>query len=194
LYNRKGTELAEGVFKYCKENSNARTFFDPADLWPRREELPELVRRILRTDLLDFLAVNDNEAVMIARTLGKARKTHEKKSGLEAGRTIGEYTPTKVYVHTANYSASFDSHHISIAPTFEVNVSRGTGAGDSWNAGILMAESLRLEDEEKLLFANAVAARYISQPDRAFATMDDVVRFLRGRRHALKKLPDVLTS
>jgi sugar/nucleoside kinase (ribokinase family) len=193
LYNRKGTELAAGVFKYCRENSKALTFFDPADPWPRRDELSELVRRILRNDLLDFLAVNDNEAILFARILGKARKTRGRRltAGLQAGKTIAAATNTKVYVHTTNYSASIEHDHTSIAPTFEVTVRRGTGAGDSWNAGVLIAESLGLHEEEKLIFANAVAARYISLPERTYATLEDVARFLRKSSHTLKKLPEV---
>jgi sugar/nucleoside kinase (ribokinase family) len=191
LYNRKGTELAAGVFKYCRENSKALTFFDPADPWPRRDELPELVRRILRVDLLDFLAVNDNEAILFARILRKGRKARGRLTGLQAGKTIATATNAKVYVHTANYSASIEHDHTSVAPTFEITVRRGTGAGDSWNAGVLVAESLGLRDEEKLIFANAVAARYISSPERAYATLDDMARFLRNSSHTLKKLPEV---
>ena len=196
LYNRKGTELAESVFRYCKQNSKAQTFFDPADPWPRRDELPDLVRRILRNDLVDFLAVNDNEAVLFATALGRRRKMRAGKltAGLQASEIIAASTNTKTYVHSANYSASTHHDHTSIAPTFEVAVRRGTGAGDSWNAGILIAESLGLKEEEKLLFANAVAARYISQPERTYATMHDMAKFLRDPSHRLKNLRKVVKS
>ena len=196
LYNRKGTELAEGVFKYCKENSSALTFFDPADPWPRRRELPDLLKKILRKDLLDHLALNGNEAMLFARILCKTRKAHGRNlsGALEAGRTISERTPTKVYVHTTECSASFNNGRSSIAPCFDVRVARGTGAGDSWNAGILIAERMGLEEDEKLLFANAIAARYISRPDRTYATMSDMVKFLREPRHTLKHLPQPLKS
>jgi hypothetical protein len=68
-YNRKGTELTESVLGYCKQNSKAQIFFDPADPWSRCDELPDLVRRILRNALVDFLAVNDNEALMLANAV-----------------------------------------------------------------------------------------------------------------------------
>lgn len=196
LYNRKGTELAESVFRYCKQNSKTRTFFDPADPWPRRHELPDLVSRILRNDLVDFLAVNDNEAIMFARALDSKWKGRDRKtaSGLHASKRMAASTNTKTYVHNANYSASTHHDHTSIAPTFDVSVRRGTGAGDSWNAGILVAEGLGLQEEEKLLFANAVAARYISQPERTFATLQDVVAFLRNSSHRLKNLHKIVKS
>jgi sugar/nucleoside kinase (ribokinase family) len=190
LYNRKGTELAEGVFRYCRQNSKARAFFDPADPWPRRAELPELARRIIRSDLLDFLGVNENEAILIARIFHKKiRKGRgNMASALEASKVIAESTNIKVFVHTARYSASIARNHCAIAPTFKVSVRRGTGAGDSWNAGILVAESLGLGEEEKLLFANTVAARYISQQDREYASIEDITNFLKDPHHSLNIL------
>lgn len=190
LYNRKGTELAEGVFRYCRRNSKARAFFDPADPWSRRAELPELARRIIRSDLLDFLGVNENEAILIARIFRKKMRKGKRnmESALEASKVIAGSANIKVFVHTANYSASIVHDHCAIAPTFKVSVRRGTGAGDSWNAGVLVAESLGLSEEEKLLFANAVAARYISQQDREHASIGDMVNFLKDPHHSLNIL------
>lgn len=190
LYNRKGTELAEGVFSYCSRNSKARTFFDPADPWPRRSELPELARRVIRSDLLDFLGVNENEVLLIARVFDKKIGMHRRRSAstLRAARIIADATDIKVFVHTATYSASVSHDESTIVPTFKVSVLRGTGAGDSWNAGILLAESLGLDEEEKLLFANAVAARYISQRDRDFGTQTDIVDFLQDENISFNRL------
>lgn len=156
LYNRKITELAEGVFRYCK--------------------------------VLDFLAVNENEAVLFARILDRTTKMRGRRfsAGIQAGEIISASTNTTAYVHTADYSASFEHDHASIAPTFEVAVRRGTGAGDSWNEGILLAEGLGLREEEKLLFANSAAARYISWPERTYATLDDMTKLLRETSHRLK--------
>lgn len=193
LYNRKGTELAEGVFKYCKQNSKARTFFDPADPWPRRAELPELAKRVLQTDTVDSLGINENEAILIARVFDKTMKLRRGPPSLplKAGRIIATATNAEVLIHTAAYSATITRDHLAIAPTFKVPVRRGTGAGDSWNAGILLAESLELKEEEKLLFANAVAARYISQQNRDYASLSDIVRFLQDSGDSLNsmKLP-----
>lgn len=190
LYNRKGTELAEGVFRYCKQNSKARTFFDPADPWPRRAELPELAKRVLQTDTVDFLAINENEAILIARVFDKTMRLRRGPStqSLKAGKIIATSTNAEVFIHTAAYSASITQDHLAIAPTFNVPVRRGTGAGDSWNAGILLAESLGLKDEEKLLFANAVAARYISQQNREYASLGDIERFLQNSSESLNSL------
>ena len=190
LYNRKGTELAEGVFRYCRRNSRARTFFDPADPWPRRPELPDLTRRVIRGDFLDFLGVNENEVLLIAQVFNKRIGLHRRDSvsTLKAAKIISDATDIKVFVHTATYSASVSHDESIIIPTFEVSACRGTGAGDSWNAGILLAGSLGLREEEKLLFANAVAARYISQHDREFATLSEISEFLKDGNIVLKRL------
>ena len=193
LYNRKGTELAEGVFRYCKQNSKARTFFDPADPWPRRAELPELAKRVLQTDTVDSLGINENEAILIARVFHKGMKLRRGSPTLplKAGRIIAAATNAEVFIHTAAYSAAITRDSLAIAPTFKVLVRRGTGAGDSWNAGILLAESLGLKEEEKLLFANAVAARYISRENRDYASLSDIARFVHDSDGSLNstKLP-----
>ena len=190
LYNRKGTQLAEGVFKYCRKNSRARTFFDPADPWPRRNELPDLTARVIRGDLVDFLGVNENEVLLIAKAFNKKiwLRRGDSASALRAAKIISDATEITVFVHTSTYSASVLHDECTIVPTFEVSVCRGTGAGDSWNAGILLAETLKLSEEEKLLFANAVAARYISQQDRDFATLREIIEFLQNEKIFLKRL------
>jgi len=190
LYNRKGTELAEGVFTYCRKKSHARTFFDPADPWPRRTELPDLARRVIRSDLLDFLGVNENEVILIAKVFNEriGVQRRDTASTLKAAKIISDATDVKVFVHTATYSASVFHDELTTIPTFEVSLCRGTGAGDSWNAGFLLAESLGLSEEEKLLFANAVAARYISQGDRDFATLSETMEFLQNENISLRRL------
>ena len=193
LYNRKGTELAERVFKYCKEKSHARTFFDPADVRPRRKDLPNLVARAFRGEFLDGLGVNENEAIVLASMFDKkvAKLAERKGAGataLEAGKAISNRTGVKVYVHTADYSSSINQDQIALVPSFRLQVRRGTGAGDCWNAGSLVADSLKFSGEEKLLFANAVAGRYISNPSRSHATLRDVVDFLQNPSNKLKEV------
>jgi sugar/nucleoside kinase (ribokinase family) len=195
LYNRKGTELAREVFNFCSEKSASHTFFDPADPWPRRKELPNLIRSIFRNDLLDILAVNENEAVLFARGLGKKTKLYtgrreSEAAGVAAARAISANTNVKVYVHTSEYSALAQGDDRRIVPTFKVTMRRGTGAGDTWNAGILVAESLGLNNGEELLFANAVAANYISRSERVHSTISDISDFLQNCRNRLRNLPN----
>lgn len=185
LYNRKGTELAEKVFAYCRTHSQARTFLDTADPRPRVTELPDFVRRVLTKRLVDVLGVNENEALIFAGLYEP--KLKRRRDVIGASKVIHRNTGAKICVHTADYSASISENEVTRAPAFNVRQLRGTGAGDSWNAGILVAHSLRLTEEEGLLFANAVAARYISSSTRAHSTIANVREFLLSPISKLKK-------
>ena len=176
LYNRKGTELAEKAFAYCRAHSHAATFLDTADPRPRLSELPAFAKRVLGRGLLDVLGVNENEALIFAGLYEGKSKRHG--DAVQASKVISHNTGATICLHTADYSASISGDEVVLAPAFEVRQLRGTGAGDSWNAGIIASRSLRLTEEEGLLFANAVAARYISNPTRAHSTIANVREFL----------------
>lgn len=186
LYNRKGTELAEKVFAYCHTHSQALTFVDTADVRPRLGDLPEFVRKVLNKGLVDILGLNENEALIVAGVYQPKRK--ERKDVIAASRIISENSGATVYVHTSDYSVSTSTKGVSRVPAFRVRQLRGTGAGDSWNAGLLVANSLNLAEEESLLFANAVAARYISNLKRAHSSIDNIREFIRSPSCTLKKI------
>jgi sugar/nucleoside kinase (ribokinase family) len=187
LYNKKGTDLAERVFGYCRANSRARTFFDAADPTPRLKELPDLNRKVLRNGLIDIWGVNESEALIFARLYTRKLRRHGSNVSLEAARVISANTGAKVYLHTAEYSASIREDLVTVVPAFAVLARRGTGAGDSWNAGIMVPEALGLNDEEELLFANAVAGRYTSNPQRVYSTIRETREFLGDSALRLKR-------
>jgi sugar/nucleoside kinase (ribokinase family) len=186
LYNRKGTELAEKVFAYCRTHSHARTFIDTADPRPRLSELPRFARRVLEKGLVDVIGLNENEALIFAGLY--TRKLEHGAGAIEASKVVSHNTGVKVCLHTADYSASASGDEVVVAPAFDVKQLRGTGAGDSWNAGSIVAHNLGLTEEEALLFANAVAARYISNSVRAHSTIADVRQFLLPANSKLKKM------
>jgi len=187
LYNKKGTDLAEKAFEYSHTNSNAQTFFDAADPRPRIKELPDLNRRVLQKGLIDVLGVNENEAVIFAKLYKEKLKVRRNELALEAGKVINANTGAKVYLHTAEYSASIRNEQVTVVPTFAVEPRRGTGAGDSWNAAIMVADRLGLSEREALFFANGVSARYVSNSRRIYSTMREVVDFLKDPTRKLKR-------
>jgi ribokinase len=111
---------------------------------------------------------------------------------LRAGKAISGHSALRVYLHTADYSSSIKPDETVVVPSFDVQVRRATGGGDCWNAGNIVGESLNFTEEEKLLLANAVAARYISSPTRTHSSLKDVIQFLRDSTHKLKKLATTL--
>jgi sugar/nucleoside kinase (ribokinase family) len=190
LYNRQGTDLAEKVFAYCRKNSRAYTFFDPSDPRPRIEELPSLAEKVLKNGLVDVLSVNENEAMAFAGLYERKmkRRTRRQNVTLEAGKVISANTGVKVYLHTLDYSASIKEDEVVLVPTFDVTARRGTGAGDCWNAGSMVGDALSITEEEKLLFANGVAAHYISNPKRTHSSVKEVATFMRDPTIKLKGL------
>jgi len=188
LYNRRGTELAENVFGHCRQNSTARTFFDAADPTPRAKELPDLSRRVLKNGLIDMWGMNENEALIFAKLYKRGLKKQGKSAPLEAGKVISAYTGSTVYLHTAEYSASIRDNEVAVAPSFAITPRRGTGAGDSWNAGIMVAHALRLTEEEALLFANAIAGEYVAKSERVHSTISDAVAFMKDPTNRLKAI------
>jgi len=184
LYNLKGTNLVDRVFTYCRDHSTAHTFLDTADPRPRIKELPQFVG-VLKRGLVDVLGLNENEALIFADQFESGR---HRSDPVEASRVIADHTGNRVCLHTVEYSASVSRDGVAIAPAFAITPIRGTGAGDSWNAGWLVGDSLGLIGEEGLLFANAVAARYVSNPTRAHATVANVREFLMASGSKLKKL------
>ena len=188
LYNEKGADLSKKVFQYCHENSRAVTFFDAADPTPRANELPELNRKVLRRGLIDFWGLNEHEALTFAGLYKRNLKPRRASCVLEAGKIVSTNTGAKVYLHTADYSASIRDVDVTVVPAFSVKPRRGTGAGDSWNAAIMVADRLGLSEEERLLFANAVAGRYVSNPNRVYSTLAEMVEFLKDPGVRLKRV------
>ena len=186
LYNTKGTELAEKVFQYSRSSSRAQTFFDAADPTPRLAELPDLNRRVLGKGLIDSWGVNESEALIFAKLYKRNLRKHGNNVALDAGKVIGENTGAKIYLHTSEYSASISPNQVTQVPAFDVPPRRGTGAGDSWNAGIMVADALGFSEEEGLFFANAVAGRYASNAQRVYSTINDIIEFLKNSTVSLK--------
>jgi sugar/nucleoside kinase (ribokinase family) len=191
LYNKKGTELAENVFEYCRTNSRARTFFDASDPRPRVKDLSDLNRKVLRNELIDIWGVNENEALIFARLYDRKLRGRSKNTVLAAGKVISANTAAKIYLHTTDYSASITGDEITLVPAFAIVPRRGTGAGDSWNAGIMVADALGLTEEEGLLFANAVAGRYATHTKRVYSSLPDIVDFLRDPAIKLKRVREI---
>ncbi len=174
--NKKGTQLAEEVFRRAKEAGKAKTFMDTADPSQRAEEIPELIKRVFKRDLLDALGVNENEARWYARYLVGESLEDPLKCAEILHRELG----LRVDLHTVDYAATLEGGELYLAPTFNVEPLRVTGAGDAWNAGNIYGWALGLKPKLRLFLANAVAAYYITSPDASHPTRFQVAEFLRG--------------
>jgi sugar/nucleoside kinase (ribokinase family) len=178
-----GTELAQKVFSAVKKAGKGKTFLDTADPMPNREQIPELVEKVLTSSQVDVLSLNENEAITYAAHLSDKTQRGEGNErlgevALESARFLAQHLSARIDLHSTEFSATFTKQGETVVPAFKVNALRATGAGDAWDAGNIFADHNGLSDECRLTLANAVAACYLTDPDGAHPTREALVRFL----------------
>jgi len=177
-----GTELAEEVFRYVKQEGKAKTYYDTGDPTPNKRNIPKLLKRVLQTDLVDVLSVNENEAFQYAARLDSGvrrlrNKVDHYEVAKECARTLAKHLSARVDLHTTAFAGSFTRENEVVVPAFQVSGLRTTGAGDSWNAGNIYGDALKLPDSCRLTLANAVAAYYVSSSAAEHPTIPKLIEF-----------------
>jgi sugar/nucleoside kinase (ribokinase family) len=171
--NRKGTDLARGLFQYL-EGKEIVTYYDTSDPSPRKAEIPELYQSVLTRDNLTYLNLNENELKQFT-SVNKADDTLE---GLvELAVSLKREIHATLSIHTDTFSIGVDDS-VSVAPTYRVKPLRTTGAGDTWNGGNILGILLGLEPGERLLLANAIAGYYIESPAANRSNLDEIIEFI----------------
>jgi sugar/nucleoside kinase (ribokinase family) len=178
-----GTTLAETVFGRVKAKGRGKTYYDTADPRPNKDKIPELMRRVLKTSVIDALSVNENEAICYASSLNRNISEQREKRpfddlALDAARVLAKHLSARVDLHTTAFSATFNGKNEVVVPAFKVEALRATGAGDAWNAGNILAEASALSDECRLTLANAVAAYFLSDPEGLHPTRRKLARLV----------------
>lgn len=179
-----GTALAQNVFDRAKKLGKGRTYYDTADPNPNAKAIAGLMEQVLKTDKVDILSLNENEAITYASLLDEGLKEKKENLGfaelaMEAARVLAKHLPARIDLHTTVFSATLKGKREVVVPTFKVQVLRATGAGDAWNAGNILADNNGLSDECRLTLANAVAACYLSDMDGLHPTKGKLSTFLR---------------
>lgn len=179
---RFGTKLAESVFHRAKERGKGKTYLDTADPTTNKQKIPELMEKVLQSNHVDVLSVNENEAICYASLLSNEIQNFREAldfEGLakESARILASRLTARVDLHATGFSATFTRKGETIVPAFRVPVLRVTGAGDAWNAGSILGDAYGLSDEVRLALANAVAAYYISNPKGTHPTRKQLMRF-----------------
>lgn len=179
---RFGTELAEEVFRYVKEEGRGKTYYDTSDPTPNLEAVSNLMNRVLLGRHIDVLSVNENEAFWYASQLSQdinllRQKLEADELAIECARILAKHLSARIDLHTTTFAGSFTQKKEVIVPAFKVQVLRSTGAGDAWNAGNIFGDALNLPDACRLTLANAVAAYYISHPAAEHPTLPQLTEF-----------------
>lgn len=159
--------------------AGARTYTD-AGAPPEDPDDARAVLDALASPHLDAVSVNPLE---LGRLVPEARPGPR---GFEdAGRRLSRRVEARVDLHSTGFTASFrGGRTLATAPSFRVQMRQATGGGDTWNAGIILGDLLGLDDEARLVLANALAALYVAADDARPPTLAEVARFLRTARIA----------
>jgi ribokinase len=178
-----GTELAQAVFERAKRSGRSKTYYDTADPTPKNKEVPALMNKVLKTDKVDILSVNENEAIIYASMLDfnlEEKKEHLgfAESALEAARVLANHLSARIDLHTTAFSATLKGKREVLVPAFKVKALRATGAGDAWCAGNILGDHNGLSDECRLLLANAVSAYYLQDVDGQHPTKEKLADFI----------------
>jgi ribokinase len=179
-----GTDLAQAVFGRAKQNGKGKTYYDTADPTPNSKAIPDLMDKILKTDKVDILSLNENEAVTYASFLDegimeKRNRLSYSELAMESARVLARLLPARIDLHTTEFSATLKGKNEVEVPTFKVKTLRATGAGDAWCAGNILGDHNDLSDECRLMLANVVAACYLSDPNGQHPTKQKIMSFLK---------------
>ena len=96
---------------------------------------------------------------------------------MEAARVLAKHLPSRIDLHTTDFSATLKGDKEVVVPSFKVTALRATGAGDAWCAGNILGDHNELSDECRLMLANAVAACYLSDAEGVHPTKEKLSRF-----------------
>ncbi|MGD0994501.1 MAG: PfkB family carbohydrate kinase [Candidatus Bathyarchaeia archaeon] len=178
-----GTALAQAVFGRTKTKGKGKTYYDTADPTPNSGAIAELMEKVLKSNQVDILSLNENEAIIYASLLDKTlddKKEHFAfaELAMEAARVLAQHLPARIDLHTTVFSATLKGKTETAVPTFKVKVLRATGAGDAWNAGNILGDRNGLSDECRLMLANAVSACYLSDPAGNHPSQSKLLKFI----------------
>jgi ribokinase len=183
-----GTALAQAVFDRAKTKGKGKTYYDTADPTPNIGKVTELMETVLKSNKVDILSLNENEAIVYASLIDN--NLNDRKMGLEfadfameSARILARNLTARIDLHTTAFSASLKGKSEVLVPSFKVKVLRATGAGDAWDAGNILGDRNGLSDECRLMFANAVSACYLSDPEGKHPSWAKLFMFI--KKHCL---------
>ncbi|MEM2759529.1 MAG: carbohydrate kinase family protein [Nitrososphaerales archaeon] len=173
--NIKGTDLARKAFENASKG--ALRFLDPADISTRRKEFRKCLQEL--SGYFDVLSVNENECRLTMRFMGLEALpvNYSSRDIMDAAKALASKLSTNVDVHTPMGSSTSNGKETIFARSVKVKTAVSTGAGDVWDAADIAGYLCGLDGEERLLFANASAALYISKIESP--TFEEVSKFFK---------------
>ena len=174
--NLKGTELALKAFKTARKD--ALCFLDPADISTRKEDFKNSLMKL--ANHLDILSINENECRLLLESLGLGALpiNYSNEDVGDAAKKLAEKLSITVDVHTPLGAATSKGSETVFVQSFDVDVKITTGAGDVWDAADIVGYLCKLDASDRLLFANACAALYISNANAESPRLKEILDFI----------------
>ncbi len=171
VFNWNQNDCSNKLLRELRENTSRPLFLDTSD--PRiasTSKVLELVE-MLKKGIVDYLSLNENEAVYYASKLG-----YSIDDPLKAAKYLSRELGVKnIYLHTPRITAVFPQE--VIVETIPIKPLRVTGAGDTWNAGIIAGIVLDLSPLEQLVLANTMSACYLTNKEPRHCTVKEILHF-----------------
>ena len=167
--NRHGTELLLALRRRLGEDRPI--FLDPADFRDRYVPFTHLARLLESRHIVDWVAMNEYEAVAAARSVGLEG------FGLrELCRRLAGRLGVVFDLHGNSASYASEGTRVASARVRKVTPRRVTGAGDVWDAGAIYGRLRGMEDGERLDFANRAARLFLESEEPVPPTAEAVLR------------------
>ena len=188
--NLRGTDLLDYVFTNSPKSVH---FLDPADIERRCFEFINVLKS--RSNLVDFLSINENEYNLIIKALesvcGHNNSTllafdsnlypDNVSAFCESAKLLSNFINLTVCIHTTKGSAISDGHESlfvdSIVPS---KIDIVSGAGDSWDAGFIFGHLYGFTTIEKICFANLLSSLHVGNLFGDNPSLSEIIDYIKS--------------
>ena len=188
--NLRGTELLDYVFTNSPKSVH---FLDPADIERRCFEFINVLKS--RSNLVDFLSINENEYNLIIKALESVTGNNNStllafdsnlypdniNAFCESAKLLSNFINLTVCIHTTKGSAISDGHESlfvdSIVPS---KIDIVSGAGDSWDAGFIFGHLYGFTTIEKICFANLLSSLHVGNLFGDNPSLSEIIDYIKS--------------
>ncbi len=188
--NLRGTELLDYVFANSPTSVH---FLDPADIEKRCFEFINVIKN--RSNLIDFLSINENEYNLIIEALKSVIEFNEStlltfdsnlypnniNAFCESAKLLSNFVNLTVCIHTTKGSVISNGHESlfvdSIVPS---KIDIVSGAGDSWDAGFIYGHLFGFTTIEKICFANLLSSLHVGNLFGDNPSLSEIIDYIKS--------------
>ena len=188
--NLRGTDLLDYVFTNSPKSVH---FLDPADIEKRCFEFINVIKN--RSNLIDFLSINENEYNLIIEALKSVIEFNEStlltfdsslypkniNAFCESAKLLSNFINLTVCIHTTKGSVLSNGHESlfveSIVPS---KIDIVSGAGDSWDAGFIYGHLFGFTTTEKICFANLLSSLHVGNLFGDNPSLSEIIDYIKS--------------